>query len=145
MDSNIVYIGYYKKYLISAKVFFILFLLFRGIFDMSSQDLQPGQTMHSYWTNKMESSNSKKISPEHLRKKILEEDKKKRQRLLFITCFIIALILAVITLLALKSNLIQDPFLINNIDLLSNNEEINFYNKMEFYQWLDLAVAEQAQ
>jgi hypothetical protein len=35
--------------------------------------------------------------------------------------------------------------LVNNIDLLSSNEEIDFYNKIEFYQWLDLAAAEKSQ
>ena len=86
-----------------------------------------------------------KISPDLLREKILAEDKRKRRRLLFSSGFILSLIVAIITLLALKPNLIQDPSLVDNIDLLSNNEDINFYNRMEFYQWLDLAVAEQGQ
>ena len=123
----------------------MMFLLFGGIFMMSSQDLQSDQTSHSYWMDKVKTTNSKPISPDELRKKILEEDRKKRRRIVTISCLILAFIVAIMSLLALKHNLIKDPSLINNMDLLLNSEEISFYNKMEFYKWLELAVAEQGQ
>ncbi len=103
---------------------------------MNSQDLQPDQTMQSNFT---------KLSLDELREKILKEDKKKRQRFLFLSCLIITLFMAVITLSILNTNIMRDPQLVDNVDLLSNDEEISFYRKIEFYQWLDLAVAEQAQ
>ncbi len=129
----------------SVQDFLMLFSLFGGIFIMRSQDLQPGRIFHSHWMCEARAGNSNEMSPDYLREKILEEDKKKRRRLLFFSCLILFLIVAIITLLALKPNLLQDPSLVNNIDLLSNGEEISFYNKMEFYQWLDLAVAKQEQ
>ncbi len=136
MDNNIVLMGFYTNHLISAEIFFMVFLLFRGVFDMSLQDLQFDQTIQS---------NFIKASPDELREQILKEDKKKRQRLFLFSCLIIALFMALITLSILNTNIIQDPQLVNNVDLLLSSEEISFYKKMEFYQWLNLAVAEQAQ
>lgn len=112
---------------------------------MSSQDLRSDQSLHSHWTYGAEYPDFANLSPEELREKILAEDKKKRRRLLFLGCLILSLIAVMTTLSALKPNLVQDAFLVDNIDLLSSNEEIHFYNKMEFYQWLDLAVAEEVQ
>lgn len=112
---------------------------------MSSQDLQSDQPLHSHWSYGAGASSFNEISSEQLRAKILAEDKIKRRRLLFLSCLILSLIVAIMILLALKPNLIQDPSLVDNIDLLSSNEDINFYKRMEFYQWLDLAAAEQGQ
>lgn len=123
----------------------MVFLLFWGDFFMNSQDLGADQSSHSYWIYGEESTNSANLSPEELREKILAEDKKKRRRLLFFSCLTLSLIGTMIILSGLKPNLIKDPSLVDNIDLLSSNEEIHFYNRMEFYQWLDLAVAEKAQ
>jgi predicted nucleic acid-binding Zn ribbon protein len=112
---------------------------------MSLQDLRSDQPLHSHWRCGTEFPDFANLSPEELREKILAEDKKKRRRLLFLGCLILSLIATMTVLSALRSNLVQDASLVDNIDLLSNNEEIHFYNRMEFYQWLDLAVAEEVQ
>ena len=111
---------------------------------MSSQELRPDQTSHSHWRYKLNTPNSIETPRDHIREKILENDRRKRLTILFSSCFIIASIIIVMALFSFKTSLLEDSRLINNIDLLSNNEEINFYDKMEFYQWLDLAVVEKS-
>jgi hypothetical protein len=112
---------------------------------MNSRELQPDQTLHSHWGNELNPPNSIETTHSSIREKILENDRKKRLTILFSSCFIIASIIIVIALFSFKTNPLEDSRLVDNIDLLSNNEEINFYDKMEFYQWLDLAVAEKSQ
>ncbi|MCK5896890.1 MAG: hypothetical protein KAG20_08795 [Cocleimonas sp.] len=112
---------------------------------MSSQELQPDQTPHSHWKRRIDTPAPTEASHNYLREKILAEDRRKRHTLLFSFGFFMALVIFFIVMLSLKSNLLRDSILVNNIDLLSNNEEIDFYNKMEFYQWLDLSAAEKSQ
>ena len=106
---------------------------------MNSQELRPDQTLHSQWKDKLNTSDLIETSRNHMREEILKSDRKKRLTLLFFSCFIIASAIIIIAILSFKTNSL-DSTLVENIDLLSNNEKIDFYNKMEFYQWLDLAA-----
>jgi hypothetical protein len=106
---------------------------------MNSQELRPDQTLHSQWKGKLNTPDLIEISRNHTREEILKSDRKKRLTLLFFSCFIIASAIIIIAILSFKTSSL-DSTLVENIDLLSNNEEIDFYNKMEFYQWLDLAA-----
>ena len=76
------------------------------------------------------------------REKILEKDRVKRRNILFYFSFLLAIALISVLFLAFKPSILQDKYLINNIELLSNNEDLDFYNELEFYQWLDLSVTE---
>ncbi|MCK5809561.1 MAG: hypothetical protein KAH00_00650 [Cocleimonas sp.] len=106
---------------------------------MNSQELRPNQAWRSEWGDKPNISNSIEIPYNHRREEILENDRKKRFAILFFSCFIIVSAIIVIGIFSFKSHSL-DITLVENIDLLSNNEEIDFYNKMEFYQWLDLSA-----
>lgn len=81
------------------------------------------------------------IDPSFSRAKLLEEDRLKRRKIYckiyFISGVLLFSTLVVIIALLFKPDLIQDRILIDNIELLSNNDGIDFYNNMEFYQWLD--------
>lgn len=112
---------------------------------MNSPDLQPDRIPRSHWARKTKTPFPIDHPHNHLREQILAEDKKKRYILLFSTCFIMISIIIMMAILSFKMNLLQDKVLINNIDLLSDSEDIAFYNKMEFYQWLDLAIVEENQ
>ncbi|HIO93109.1 MAG TPA: hypothetical protein EYG68_09760 [Leucothrix mucor] len=79
-----------------------------------------------------------------LRAKVLEKDKIKRRNMVFILGFLLLSSLIATLALALKPSALQDSYLVNNIELLSNKEGLDFYNELEFYQWLDLATAEKA-
>ncbi|HFC91831.1 MAG TPA: hypothetical protein ENJ51_03375 [Leucothrix mucor] len=108
---------------------------------MNPQELRADQTLHSQWKDKLNTPDLIEISRNHMREKILESDRKKRLSLLLFSCFIITSAIIIIAIFSFKTNSL-DSILVENIDLLSNNEEIDFYNKMEFYQWLDLATEE---
>jgi hypothetical protein len=112
---------------------------------MNPRILKPDQTLYSHWGNELNTPNSIETTHNSIREKILENDRRKRLTALFFSCFIIASAIIVIALFSYRTNPLEDSRLIDNIDLLSNNEEISFYDKMEFYQWLNLAVAEKSQ
>ena len=76
------------------------------------------------------------------REKILEKDRVKRRNILFYFSFLLATALISVLFLAFKPSILQDKYLVNDIELLSNNEDLDFYNEMEFYQWLDSSAAE---
>jgi len=111
---------------------------------MNLQELRPDQASHSHWRDKLNTPASMDIPRAHLREKILEEDRKKRNLLLFSTFFIIASITIVISLFSFKANLLDDSLLVDNIDLLASKEDIEFYEFGERYQWLGL-IAEKNQ
>lgn len=78
------------------------------------------------------------------REKILEKDREKRRNIFFSFAFLLIIALVSVLFLTFKPSVLQDNYLINNIELLSNNEDLNFYNEIEFYQWLDSAAAEKS-
>jgi len=112
---------------------------------MNSPELRPDRMHRSHWARKIKTPFPIDHPHNHLREKILAEDRKKRYILLFSTCSIITSIVIMVAIFSFKMNLLKDNTLINNIDLLSDSEEIAFYHKMEFYQWLDLAIVEESQ
>ena len=76
------------------------------------------------------------------REKILEKDRKKRHYIILSFIFIISLALITAFALSFKPSILQDSYLVDNIEILSNNEGLDFYKELEFYQWLDLAATE---
>ena len=110
---------------------------------MNSQELRADKTLHSQWKDKLNTPDLIEISRNHMREEMLRNDRKKRLTLLFFSGLIMTSAIIIIAILSFKTNSL-DSTLVENIDLLSNNEEIDFYNNMEFYQWLDL-VAEKSQ
>ncbi|MCK5917088.1 MAG: hypothetical protein KAG34_01590 [Cocleimonas sp.] len=106
---------------------------------MNSQELRPDQISHAHWRDELNPPDSIEALHNNLREEILESDRKKRLTILLFCCFIIVSVIIIIAFFSFKTTSL-DNTLVNNIDLLSNNEEIDFYNNMEFYQWLDLAV-----
>jgi hypothetical protein len=121
------------------------YLLLMGIFSMNSPDLRPDRMPRSHWARKIKTPFPIDHPHNHLREKILAEDKKKRYILLFSTFAIIMTIIIMIAIFSFKMNVMRDSTLINNIDLLTDSEEIAFYHEMEFYQWLDLVIVEENQ
>jgi len=116
-----------------------------GVFSMNSPELRPDRMLRSHWARKIKTPFPIDHPHNHLREKILAEDRKKRYILLFSTCFIMMSIIIMMAIFSFKMNVLNDSILINNIELLSDSEEIDFYHKMEFYQWLDLAIIEEDQ
>lgn len=78
------------------------------------------------------------------REKILEKDREKRRNIIFSFVFLLAIALTAALFLAFKPSVLQDSYLIDDIELLSNNEDLDFYNEMEFYQWLNSSVVEKS-
>ena len=76
------------------------------------------------------------------REKILEKDREKRRNIMFSFAFLLIIALVSVLFLAFKPSVLQDNQLINNVELLTNNEGLDFYNDIEFYQWLDSSTLE---
>ena len=77
------------------------------------------------------------------RERILEKDRKKRYYIILSFASIISLALMMAFALSFKPSILKDSYLVDNIEILSSNEGLEFYKEFEFYQWLDLAATEE--
>ena len=117
---------------------------------MSQSEINSESTQQHLWTldssldNALLLDTSSNTDPSFLREKILANDKRKRMRVYCISGFFIFSIMLIIFLaITLKSHFINDITLVDNIELLSSNEGVDFYNDdLAFYSWLETSSKE---
>lgn len=71
------------------------------------------------------------------KEKILEDDKRKRRLLFFVTGFIITFSLIAFFAFSFKASIYKNTAMVDHFDLLSSSEELEFYENMGFYKWLE--------
>ncbi|MCK5902102.1 MAG: hypothetical protein KAG28_03050 [Cocleimonas sp.] len=110
---------------------------------MNSQEVKLGSGSQAVMKSSLDFSLYPLDHLDPLKEKLLEHDKQKRQTALLIGGFFLALFFIIALVLLLKPNVIQDSTLVENIELLSSNDDVAFYTEVEFYHWLDSKPPEQ--